>query len=342
MTNHEPKVAVIILNWNRYRDTVECLDSVLKLQYSNYQIILLDNGSDDGSAEKIIAWTKNRLKERMKPDDQNENIATYNINKYDDDKPLKSKIIILKSNKNLGFAEGNNQSVEFVLRKLDCINLFFLLNNDTILEKDSLKNAVKAMREKKASIIGFVVKDIHGKVIFSRDNRVPELFYVRNNVCQQELEKDEISTTVQGCAMLIQKRTILDQKRKKGYFLNKKLFLYGEETDFCLRVKKTGGSIYVVKNAIVYHKISQSLNIDQKEAIKIYYTTRNTMFIAISLFRGFWLIFFHFYYPLIRLKVVIQKIIYNNLKEAKALLKGLYDGYRGKGGEWKELRKNKI
>jgi len=53
-----PKVAIIILNWNGWEDTIECLESVFRNTYQNYQVIVVDNGSTNGSIEKIKAWAE--------------------------------------------------------------------------------------------------------------------------------------------------------------------------------------------------------------------------------------------------------------------------------------------
>jgi len=334
----EPKIAIIILNWNGYHDTIKCLESVLKLRYSNFQIILLDNGSTDGSVEIIVNWAGEKRRSsgtRIESSGRLPDISVLDINKYDEISDLDARIIILRSNKNLGYGEGGNKALEFALKKLNSIDYFFFLNNDTYLDADSLKYAVIVMQEKNAAIVGFLVKDIHGKIVFSKDTRTPELFYTTNRFPQISLERDEISTTAHGCANLIKKEMILKHKENKGYLFNKKLFIYGEDTEFYLNVYKMGGRIYMAKEAFVYHKESQSITSERKEAIKIYYTTRNCIFIANSVFKGFWLAFFHFFYPLIRIKAAAQKIAYNNLKEAKAILWGLYDGYCGKGGRWK-------
>jgi len=55
-----PKVAIIILNYNGWKDTIECLESVLRNDYPNYQVIVVDNGSPDNSMEYIKAWAEGR------------------------------------------------------------------------------------------------------------------------------------------------------------------------------------------------------------------------------------------------------------------------------------------
>jgi len=55
-----PKVAIIILNWNGWKDTIECLESVFRNTYPNYQVIVVDNGSTNGSMEKIKDWAEGK------------------------------------------------------------------------------------------------------------------------------------------------------------------------------------------------------------------------------------------------------------------------------------------
>ncbi len=61
-TKSWPKVAVIILNWNGWRDTIECLESLQRITYPDYQIIVVDNGSTDVSVERIKAWTRGEIR----------------------------------------------------------------------------------------------------------------------------------------------------------------------------------------------------------------------------------------------------------------------------------------
>ena len=62
-----PKVAIIILNWNGWRDTIKCLESVFRIDYPNYQIIVLDNNFPNNSMECIKVWAKGKLDVWIKP-----------------------------------------------------------------------------------------------------------------------------------------------------------------------------------------------------------------------------------------------------------------------------------
>lgn len=93
-----PIVAIIILNWNGLRDTLECLESLAMITYPNYELIVVDNGSTDGSAACLRA-------------------------RYPD-------IAIIENKENLGFAEGNNVGKHALAKRTHYV---LLLNNDTIV-----------------------------------------------------------------------------------------------------------------------------------------------------------------------------------------------------------------
>src|ERR1700757_2392454 len=56
-----PRVYIVLLNWNGWRDTIECLESVLRLDYPDYKVIVCDNASSDGSMEHIRSWARGDL-----------------------------------------------------------------------------------------------------------------------------------------------------------------------------------------------------------------------------------------------------------------------------------------
>ena len=110
MIINNPKVAIIILNWNGLKDTIECLESVKKIDYPNYEIIVVDNASVDGSPEKL--------------------------------KELFPDITLIRNKENLGYAGGNNVGIRYALK--NNAEYIFVLNNDTVVvDKDILKILVK-------------------------------------------------------------------------------------------------------------------------------------------------------------------------------------------------------
>ncbi|MEY3643864.1 MAG: hypothetical protein RLZZ207_558, partial [Bacteroidota bacterium] len=111
--NSPPKVAIIIVNWNGYALTKACLESLKELQYSNFKLILVDNGSVDGSGEKL----KSEFPE----------------------------IELLTSPDNIGFTGGNNLGIQWALDH--SFDQVLLLNNDTLVEPDFLDPLVSFLEQ---------------------------------------------------------------------------------------------------------------------------------------------------------------------------------------------------
>ncbi|MGP8012425.1 MAG: glycosyltransferase family 2 protein, partial [Halobacteriota archaeon] len=121
----EPKVAIVVLNWNGKRDTVECLASLNEIDYSNYEILLVDNGSTDGSQKYFRAQYP--------------------------------EIELIENEMNLGFAEGNNVGIRHAMNgRADYV---LLLNNDTFVHPKFLSELVRVAEG--GSRIGFVGPKIY-------------------------------------------------------------------------------------------------------------------------------------------------------------------------------------
>src|SRR6185437_6497170 len=109
MTNRKPKVSIIVLTWNSYEITRDCLLSLRKVDYPNFEVVLVDNGSADSSPETLA---------REFPE-----------------------VTLIRNPKNLGFTGGNNVGMRNVLsRGTDYV---LLLNNDTVVAPDFLAELVE-------------------------------------------------------------------------------------------------------------------------------------------------------------------------------------------------------
>ena len=106
----KPEVSIIILNWNGLEDTIECLESLKKITYPNYKLIIVDNGSEGND----VAVLRHRF-------------GSY--------------IHIIEKDKNYGFTEGNNIGMRYALKGE--ARYILLLNNDTIVDPDFLSNLIK-------------------------------------------------------------------------------------------------------------------------------------------------------------------------------------------------------
>jgi GT2 family glycosyltransferase len=132
------RVAVIILNWNGIKDTISCLDSLIVQTYSDYNIVVIDNGSVDNSVSVLKKY----------------------IDDHADD-----AIELICNPKNLGFAGGVNTGIRWALdKKFDAVALF---NNDATADKDWLSHLVKGLDNKEIGISTGLLLHENGKTIDS-------------------------------------------------------------------------------------------------------------------------------------------------------------------------------
>lgn len=287
-----PKVAIIILNWNGWKDTVECLESLQHLTYPNYRVIVVDNGSTDGSVEHLRS-------------------------KY-------PSLSLIANQKNLGYAGGNNIGIWYALE--NNADYVMILNNDTIVEPNAVTAMVEVARETKASVIGALIKDITGrKIVFAKSSYPAMLFYSESQ-CFVPEGKWWFSDRVEGSAMLLCRDFLMERKKCLGYFLDESLFLYCEEVELALWCRQNGKKSVVAGNAIVYHKVGTSLG-EKAQPLRFYYLTRNRVIIARRYLSWPLRIVFSILFPSWRF---IRSMLYFGKLQPRvgsAILKGLWDGY---------------
>ncbi|WP_276957944.1 glycosyltransferase family 2 protein [Allomeiothermus silvanus] len=119
-----PIAYIIVLNWNGWRDTLACLAALEALNYPNYEVVVVDNGSTDGSAEEI--------------------------------RKAKPQVNLLETRQNLGFAGGNNIGIRYALEQ--GAEYIWLLNNDTVVDPDALTAMVElAEKDCRIGVVGSVL-----------------------------------------------------------------------------------------------------------------------------------------------------------------------------------------
>lgn len=178
---------------------------------------------------------------------------------------------LLLSNKNLGFAGGNNWGMRQARG-----NFFFIVNNDTVMTEDLLDNLLKPFAED--STIGVTSPKImyyHHPDTIQYAGFLPMNKYTGRTTIRGESEKDlgqyNISGPTSGshgCAMLV-KKEVADTT---GMF-PEKFFLYYEEWDWSARILNAGYKIWYAADATIYHK--ESMTVGKSNPLKVYYHTRN-------------------------------------------------------------------
>lgn len=238
-----PKVSIIILNWNGLKDTLECLKSVYAGDYDHYEVIVVDNGSTDGSPNEI--------------------------------KALFPKVVLLENGKNLGFAGGNNAGMRYALEK-GC-DYLWLLNNDTIVEIDTLSKIIStAEKDERIGLVSPLIYHFSNpaKVQFCGAYFDYDNFSVKHLGDISELTVlNQKDISLWGTALLI-KSKIID----KVGILNEKYFAYAEDEEYSLRVLRAGFLNKMDYNARIFHK-GHVAEEDIKSKIPAYihfYSARNS------------------------------------------------------------------
>lgn len=296
-----PKVFIIILNWNGWSDTLECLKSLNGVDYPNFEIILIDNGSKE--------------KPPVIGDRQFSNL----------------KINQIFNETNLGFSGGNNQGIKIALEKV--ADYVLLLNNDTIVANDFLDKLVNQIeKDKKIGIIGPQMLFYEApKLIWFGGGK---LNWLKNRGTHKDY-KMPIQTKefvrkvdyITGCCLLVRREVI-----EKIGLMSEDYFLYYEDADWCLRAKKAGYKIIYVSGSKIWHKVSVGLK--EGSPVFTYYHIRNGLVLA-RRYSGFikkWLlsIFVGFLY----IKQLIKLFLKKNKKQAEAILLGIEDFYLNKMGKY--------
>lgn len=231
------RVLILIVNWNNYSDTKECLDSLAQLTSDNYQVMLVDNGSIDNSSQ---------LLEEEFPEIQLVNLQ-----------------------ENLGFAGGNNVGLEYALKEEFPFTL--LLNNDTIVQDgDFLAKLVQVLEEEPSvGAVGPTVEQTDGITQLSilPYPNIGNTIINSLGLYHPNHKKRQFVDSIAGCCVLVRREAI-----EQAGLLDENYFMYGEETEWFFRIRKKGWKIlFLPVDSILHKEGSSSKKIDDK---KIYIERR--------------------------------------------------------------------
>lgn len=256
----EPKVTIIILNWNGWEDTIECLESLRQINYVNYSLILVDNKSEDKSIEKIKEYANGLIDilEYTKEESEKVEELDFHLSLFSN-----SKMIFISNNDNYGFAEGNNIGIRFATRIFEP-DYILLLNNDTVVDKDFLFHMIKTGEDhEEVGIIGPKIyyydykgsKDVINFAGGKLNMWTGKTQHIgANEKDNHTLEAASYVDWIQGSCFLIKKRVINDIG-----ILSKKYFFGFEEIDFCLKASKAKYKCIYVPSSKIWHKVGSSL-----------------------------------------------------------------------------------
>jgi GT2 family glycosyltransferase len=242
----EKQVAIILVNYNGALDTLECIESINRMSYKDFHIIVVDNSSTDDSL-KILTQKKEEF-----------------------------AFELIDLPENLGFSAGNNSGIQKAIEI--GVQYILLLNNDTIVDPDFLSNL---MREAECNVDTSVVTGTiyyasnRNKLWYAAGEFNPHLAKVTqiDRKCKNgKLPKKSIDVTfASGCCLCVPVSII-----KRIGLLDESYFMYEEDVDYCHRLIQNNFKIRYVPDAILYHKVSSSTTKTKKiSAITQYYMVRN-------------------------------------------------------------------
>lgn len=243
-----PRVSIIILNWNSYEVTRDCLLSLQKVGYPNYEVVLVDNGSVDGSADKLA---------REFPSAR-----------------------LVRNKTNLGFAGGNNVAMRDILARGS--DYLLLLNNDTIVAPNFLEELLRAAESQPE--IGLVnpkilYYDPADRIWYAGGSYKPGWSFARhfgvNRIDNGKYNQAREVSFVTGCALLVKAEVV----RRIG--LLDEVFFFGfEDLDWCVRAKKEGFKALYVPSAVVWHREGYVTKKNLGKPVKDFYYVKNSVILA--------------------------------------------------------------
>jgi len=241
--NLNPRVAIVIVNWNKKDETLNLLKSLEGIDYENHEVIVVDNASNDGSVEGI---------EGQFPD-----------------------IKLIVNPENIGGTGGFNTGIRYALGKGD-FKYVWLLDNDARVENDTLNRLIKAMEEDETiGIAGSRIVDTERRDItveagaFIRWDTIDVKPLFRNKENLKIGAEIEDVDYVAICSALVRVSSL-----NKVGLLDERFFFFWDDMDWGLRFKKNRFRVVAVLNSVAYHPAfteKRDLHID------LYYGSRNAL-----------------------------------------------------------------
>lgn len=325
-TRRLPLVTVVILDWNDWRSTLACLDALVNNTYENYSVVIFDNGSVDGSLQRLMEWHARKADVESGLQERIDAVCTVASGS--------ARIAILRNEENEGFTGGMNKAIGFGLKRFSP-EFVYLLNNDATIGPDCLRNSIEAAIAGDASIVGSLVKSSDGrKVLFSGGRPWRELFISSVPTGEERLPETWPTGRVEGSGALIRVDFLNELLDQTGQIFDPRFFLYGDDIDLGLRARASGRRIIMSRSAVIYHGLARSMG-GEGNPMHYYYITRNRVFLAKR-----WLpvplrLLFHIYFPLTRVARAAHRALQGRTRAGAAILEGLRDGYAGRTGKWR-------
>lgn len=259
-TSTPPKVYVVLVSWNGGEHTLECLESLFRSDYQNFEVLVIDNASADKSADRIQAWAQG---ERSSPAAANPAMARYSqpavakplpfsrlslleAQSLKQPSEIATRLTLIDAGSNLGFGRGNNAALGYISKRANA-DYVWLLNNDTVVEQSSMSQMVKTAQETSAGIVGSIVR------YYSQPEKVQafgggHFSSLTGSARLSSSSRRRPVNFIFGASFFVSKSTY---DRLCGF--DEGIFMYFEEVEYCIRARQQKISM-AVSEAQVFHK----------------------------------------------------------------------------------------
>jgi GT2 family glycosyltransferase len=241
-----PSVVVIVLTWNGREDTLRCLESLQAVDYPNWEMLVVDNGSEDGTVDAV--------------------------------RTAYPGVTVIETGRNLGYTGGNNVGVEAALNR--GAEFILILNNDTVVPSELLQAFVRAAGQyPDAGVFGAKIYFLHDpyRLWYGGASWSPRALLSFENLGGgvldngKDFEQVRDTPAVFGAAMFFRAAVV----RTVG-MLDDRFFLLYEEVDWCFRARRAGFRCLFVPEAKVWHRVSGAFGGSQSPLYE-YFDVRNRL-----------------------------------------------------------------
>lgn len=300
--------AVILVNYNGWKDTLECLDSLSQADDSDFKVYICDNGSPDGSVKKIESYIQKAVS------------------------GWKERMVLLDAQKNLGFAGGCNLAINKALG--DGAEYFLLLNNDTIVDRRFIAPLITALdNDPRVGAAG-------GKIYYYGDREhiwaagggfinpftALSRHFGLNQMDAPLNSKPRRLDYITGCLLMVRRDVI-----EKAGLLDEAYFLYYEESDWQMRMKESGYRSLYVPESRIYHKVSASVKAENP--VMKYYFVRNRFYFIMKNYSGLHRLISLAYTLASTFGRMLYQTFRGNRNKRALLWRAMKDAFMGRMGE---------
>jgi GT2 family glycosyltransferase len=261
---NEP-VNIILLNFNGSTDTIECINSIMLSDYDNIEITIVDNNSSTHDFNILSQYINDSFRNLYVYEFTDLN---FHLTKKIGFSNLETRINLIRSNQNLGFANANNLGIDFGLKRFH--NFYFILNNDTIILKDTISGLMNFISQNPSyhALIPQIRYYNQRDIIWNCGGFLKfygKCDYLFPNKCIDNIQFQKIYDVdfVTGCALLI-------NYNKTGKFSNK--YFFGEEDfDFSIKQKRNNSKMACLMSSLVFHKVNSTIDKSNSNNISRFY-----------------------------------------------------------------------